>query len=384
MPQLAWGTVRDLVQTLLADPAAEISTWAEEPLYGGASNSLVVRLSGVAEQADGPKPWSMAVKYLRVDGEDVWQVRAMEPSHWRYWKRDWHVYQAPWATDLDPDFRLPRTYGTGELGPTTAWIAMEDLTAQAGRWPRERFAKVARVLGRMNGRFLTGTPLPDDPWLCRDYVRMYVDLAEPVINQLSEVAKAPLLRDIYPPEAVADLLALWADREQFHAALAACLQVFSHYDVFTRNAFVTETGNGHVQINAIDWELCGVVAVGGELSALTGASLGFVDLSPDIAEAVADECLDAYLTGLAEAGAVVSRAQVEFAALATNALRNGLGAAGPIISGLLDPALHPLVAQVFSVPIEVFVENAAATIQILRRQIARARVLMAELAPPQP
>ena len=380
--RLGRETVLNLVRSQLDDPAAEVPDWTEQALHGGASNSVVVQLAGVAAGADGPQPWSMAVKFLRV-GADDWQFRGLEPSHWRYWKRDWHVYQAPWVTGLDPSFQPPRIYGLGELNPDTAWIAMEHLASEE-RWPLDRFPQVARILGRMNGRFLTGRPLPNDPWLTRDYVRMYVDLAEPVLNQFTELAKAPPLCDIYSPDAVADLLALWADREQFHAALATCPQVFSHFDVFTRNAFLSENDAGELQVTAIDWELCGVVPVGGELSPLTGSSLAFADLSPEDGEQVAADCLDAYLDGLADVGAVVSPTQVEFAFLATNTLRNALGGTVPVVNLLHDPRTHPLAEQVFGSSVQAVVENSAAYVQILQSQIHRARLLLSELHPATP
>ena len=113
-PRLGRDTVRDLVRTLLDDRTAEITGWTEQPLYGGVSNSLVARLQGVAAATHGPQPWSLVVKYLQVDADDAWQVRGLEPSHWRYWKRDWHVYQASWLSSLDPDFGPPRIYGVGD------------------------------------------------------------------------------------------------------------------------------------------------------------------------------------------------------------------------------------------------------------------------------
>ena len=125
-----------------------------------------------------------------------------------------------------------------------------------------------------------------------------------------------------------------------------------------------------------------MVPVGGELGSLTGASLVFLDLYPDIAEEVAGACLNAYLAGLADVDAVVSPVQVEFAPLTTNAMRNALGLAGPVISILLDPKLHPMVEQIVGVSLPAFVENTTATIQILQAQIDRARMLLAELAPP--
>jgi hypothetical protein len=206
-----------------------------------------------------------------------------------------------------------------------------------------------------------------------------VDLAEPIISPFTELTKAPPLRDIYPPDAVADLLRFWADRERFHAALAACPQVFGHFDVFTRNAFLTETRTGGLHVTAIDWELCGLVPVGGELSPLTGSSLAFADLSPEIADEVTADCLDAYQAGLGDVGAVFSPTQVEFAALATNTLRNALGATVPVVNLLHDPRMHPLAEQIFGRPLKAIVENSAAYVQILRAQIERARLLLARL-----
>ena len=34
------------------------------------------------------------------------------------------------------------------------------------RWPLEQYASAARCLGRFNGAYLAGRPIPDYPWLC--------------------------------------------------------------------------------------------------------------------------------------------------------------------------------------------------------------------------
>jgi len=79
-------------------------------------------------------------------------------------------------------------------------------------------------------------------------------------------------------------------------------------------------------------------------------SLCFLDPSPDIAEEVTAACLDGYLTARARVGAAVFTSPGRVCYLTTKAMRNALGAAGPILGALIDPKFHPMIEQTNGVP----------------------------------
>src|SRR3712207_7803313 len=56
-------------------------------------------------------------------------------------------------------------------------------------------------LGRFNGAYLARVPLPDQPWLSRDFLRGWVEESSPAIAELEQLAGSdgpPLLEQLYP------------------------------------------------------------------------------------------------------------------------------------------------------------------------------------------
>ena len=91
-------------------------------------------------------------------------------------------------------------------GTTRLWL--EGLVdAHAGPWNSDQFSLAASRLGRFNGAYLAGAPLPNHPWLSRDWLRAFVAPSGPVLVELERLTGTggpPLVRRLYPPPVVAE------------------------------------------------------------------------------------------------------------------------------------------------------------------------------------
>jgi hypothetical protein len=179
------ATWQRLVGALLDSDGVEIlSRHSREIFVGVGAGTRLYRVAGTAVNGGRrPADWSMVVKVLTLDQLNFQSI-SPDQTAWDYWKREWHVYRSPWQQQLPGPLVAPRCLATGEILAETdselAWIAMEDLQALDHRpWPAGNFRQVARHLGTFNGDYLTGSALPTDPWLSRDWLRGWTELAEP-------------------------------------------------------------------------------------------------------------------------------------------------------------------------------------------------------------
>ncbi len=149
-------------------PDFVITSWQVERLSdkGIFNPDGLFRFSGTGFNPAYPEnehAWNIVLKNMRAPEEegDITSIL--------YWKREVLAVQSGLFDDLPPDgVKAPRFYGTVEQNGG-AWIWMEyirTMTRPAGR--STRFPAAARSLGRLNGVYLCGMPLPDYPWLSRD------------------------------------------------------------------------------------------------------------------------------------------------------------------------------------------------------------------------
>lgn len=85
-----------------------------------------------------------------------------------------------------------------------------------------RLLLVASHLGRFNGAYLAGRPLPDHPWLSRDDAREWVErCAEWVPGAIRDLTtwQRPALRRDFPVPVTDGLVRLWEERERLLTAL---------------------------------------------------------------------------------------------------------------------------------------------------------------------
>jgi hypothetical protein len=312
----------------------------------GGSGSELYTISGEATSSGTVLPWKFILKMFNHEGEG-WQEGSTDPMAWDFWKREWLVYQAPWIQGLREGLVAPHCFGSGELGETAAWVAMEDLTVVDQRpWSLSRFAAAARHLGEFNGRFLVDRDPPANWWLSRGWHRGWTERAESMITQLPSLADHPVVTELFAPSNIGLLLQVWEHRREVYEALDELPQSICHQNLFPRNAFIRVAG-GAEQTVAIDWAFCGL----GSRGCRFGAPAWRL---PDL---LRGRLRPGRRTGTALPGRLPRRPathrlqgncdDVFLGYLATIALRFMVGAVAPLLTGTLDDSLDGMIEQIF-------------------------------------
>jgi hypothetical protein len=373
------ATWQRLVGTLLDSDGVELlGRHSREIFVGIGAGTRLYRVAGAAVNGGRrPVDWSMVVKVLTLDQLNFQSI-STDQSAWDYWKREWHVYRSPWQQQLPGPLVAPRCLAAGELlaetGEELAWIAMEDLGAIESRpWPASHFREVARHLGIFNGDYVSGVR-PADPWLSRDWLRGWTELAEPHLEVLPTVSNHPVAGRIFTPDLIDDLVELWEDRGKLYDALDQLPQTLCHNDVFPRNLFIRGYGRANQSV-AIDWAFCGEGPVGQELACLVGATQAFFESRPEHWDDLERDCLDGYAEGLRQAG-WEGRDEILLGYLLSTVLHFGIGSVTPILGLTLTTEHQDLVAHVFGCSYDEFVSNAAAAQRFQQRRLHQARALL--------
>jgi Phosphotransferase enzyme family len=206
------------------------------------------------------------LKLIRLgwSGDSRWPA-APGVEHPYYWRREALAYESGLLYDA------PRCRAVVDRadGTTAIWL---DALAEQPPWTPERLGTVARRVGAAQA-----APPPDEPWLARGWLRMYLEL--------HGVAPTPVL-----------------DR------LEAMPQTFCHHDLHP----------GNVLGRIIDWAYCGYGAPGTDPGVLVADGIADEAFPADRADEVAAAVWSGYLEGL---GGAFDEDDVRFAFVHGTALR---------------------------------------------------------------
>jgi hypothetical protein len=360
VPAIDRAALTGPVRRALGSETAEPEAWSHDLLYGGLGVALgasaVYRIAGTARDRDGTRPWSLVLKVLRDPTRGPPPGGAPPDG----WDREVQVYRCGLLDDLPDGLAAPRCYAV-EDRPGAVWLWLEDVADEAGpRWPIARFALAARHLGRLNGAYLAGRPLPDHPWLQRGLLRSRAADVAGFWAGFDRVRGEPLARRIWPGDLGDRARRLWDGRDRVLEALDRLPQVFAHGDADRRNLFARHGAGGVDETVAIDWALAGVAPLGGELPPLvTSSVLWSQGVGPGDLGELADRCLEGYLAGLGDAGWRSDRRLAEAGFAATAALRHG-----PLLGAVqvvgMSPEQHAPVARTMGGSVEAFADRWAA------------------------
>lgn len=128
-----------------------------------------------------------------------------------------------------------------------------------GVW-RVRAAEGQRALGRAQAPFLSGRPLPQVPWLSRNFLRQYSS-EKPASWDLLDDDDAwqhPVVRETFPAGLRDGVRFVHAHRERLYQISESLPRTLGHLDFRPKNLIRRPDG----QVVLIDWSFAGVGAVG--------------------------------------------------------------------------------------------------------------------------
>lgn len=370
------------VRAALGRPRATLQSWAatslEYPNFSFGARA-VHRVSGHASDDAATIPWSIIVKSFELRPPEADAEANDIPSDYAYWKREPLAFESRLFDGLSGGLRAPDCYGVDWRGHDAALVWLEELTDDpAGDWPIERYAVAARHLGDFNGAYLAGRPLPDETWLASARSVNEYWTVHPATRARMEVLRDPdrwqaagagRLGADGEIDALRDFL---DDRDSLHDALDRLPQVFCHNDAMRSNLFATRARDGTERTAAIDWALAGLGAVGGELALLVAGSVMFLKVPGTDLRRLDALAFDAYLRGVADAGASVDVEAVRFAYAACTVLRMTV-IVGGWIQMALDPADADWTADFWGRPIDELLAQWGPLLGHLERQAAYVR-----------
>jgi hypothetical protein len=349
-----------LVRRILNQADAIISGWQVQPLTGGVEPaSSVNKVTGDARVDGKVIPWSLILKVIQSSEENG------DPSNFRYWKREAQVYQSGILSQLPGGLTAPECFATEEKPDGAFWIWMEDVKdVIGGKWPLEHYGIAARCLGRFNGAYLAGLPLPDQPWVIRHWLRKYLEHAAPAVKRLVNSMDHPLIQRCLPGFTAGFTQQIWDERLEVLELLEHLPRTFCHQDAFRRNLFIRHSPNLEPELVAVDWSYSGIAPVGEEIAPLVHASLSFLEVPPADAFRLEQIVLDGYLDGLRDAGWQGDPDQIRFAFSASAYWRYALGGfAGEMVVLMLEEKYHPVIEQAFGKTVEQIADDVAATLE---------------------
>lgn len=374
LAQIDEATLTPLVQRALDRPAVVLLTWTCETLHGGAgTGTAVYRFAGQARVQEQMVPWSLILKVLQADPSRA------DPTHPEWWCREAEAYRSNTLARLPAGFSAPRCFAVVEQAGEGYWLWLEEITDRVGSvWPLDHYGAVARLLGQFNGRYVTGTPLPDWPWLSRDWLRKTVELTAPALQKLHENRDHPLVRRWLNAALQEETRALWQERERFLTLLDQLPQTLCHFDPFRRNLFTSRDSAGTTCLVAVDWTFMGQGALGVEVNCLTVIGIAFFDVELAQAQALDEIVFAGYLAGLDDVGWRGDPRQVRLAYTAA-AIRYVLGTLDPVLEIFLNEQDHARMVQAMGRPMEAIADHLGLVYAWLFAQLAEARRLQESL-----
>jgi hypothetical protein len=300
------NVLTDPVRQALLSSTAKISHWEYTPIHyinTETRNLGLHRFQGVAEDNGETRPWSIVLK--AVDAP----LNPAAQSYWNYHRREILAYESGLLSDLPDGISAPRCLGVTEYLDGICWLWLEDVQEAVGQpWSLSEFGLAAFRLGRFNGAYLTGRPIPSFPWLSQKWVHGWLneyrqgnlDLVE--LIQDEHFWEHPLLQPSFPNRITEEICKLWDQHDSLLDTLEQLPQTFCHMDAYQPNLFLRRDAQGTNQVVAIDWVFAGKGAVGEEIANLLAASLIWFEYNSTDAKSLDEEIFSNYLRGLHQAG----------------------------------------------------------------------------------
>jgi hypothetical protein len=309
---------------------------------------------GMALTSAGERPFELVEKVCRV------LAMGEEPDTWLYWKREALAYESGLLDALPGGLSAPRCFGVTYTDEPSARIFMEAVGDTQPDWTEHHYVRACEVLGRFCG---AQTDAPDParhPWMAPGRAHGWTAEAAGTLDALEDRRSDPVLSVWLDGASFPRTAELWSQVEVLRTALKDLPTCLCHHDAFRRNLLFRACDQGRDEIVAIDWAFAGYGVPGEELAAMVGASLMFMEITPDAAGDWIDVIFRSYMDGLRASGWSGMETDIRLGFCATTAMTFALGAVGIWLPLLRDPEFAPVVEGIVGVHPDRFLENLTA------------------------
>jgi hypothetical protein len=283
--------------------SCELLSWNCIPLGKNKEESSVFRVFCNVLNHKEKRVYALILKILKPD------ALRKESHHYYYWKREALVYQSGILNQLPAGIRAPECYAVEEKQNGDIWIWLEDINIEnlQSDWSLHQMKKVSYLLGKFNGRYLSGTPLPAHSFLCRNWLKSWVNACTAYAKPI-QVQKA--IWDCYrnvightsPAADIWNEYCLNRTRvNNLLETLDRLPRVFAHQDVHWDNIFIEQVEERH-SIIAMDWQFASISGVGEELGRMFGYALLKGKIPVEMVEEYKESLFKNYLQGIRDSG----------------------------------------------------------------------------------
>ncbi len=312
----------DIVATLLhesPDHVTVLDSVAEEVDYDLSTITTAGRywVSGTALVGDRRQPFRLFVKHVQSWGRSPQfavvpkEIAAMAEAAIP-WRTEPLVYRSDLADRLPDGLRMPRALRVCDLDEASASIWMETITPLSTPWDITRFAKAARLLGRLaaSERVRERAAVGQFDWTVRDYLS--TRLTHQVIPMVldDELWHHPLFAGAFDDELRIRLQEAARRAGDIVDELSRLPLGTGHGDASPNNLLVTDEDNGFVLIDYGTWN---EAPIGFDLGQLLVGDVQIGRRAASLLSETEEAILPAYVAGLMDEGyeldiAVVRRA----------------------------------------------------------------------------
>lgn len=283
--------------------------WSVDPLKQGATSSEIFRIKNAERSV-----------ILKITGRpDASLADAGD------WLREIDAYRCGDLKKLPPGLSAPECYAIDDQPDGAAWLWLEDVQDLQPNWTTIDYDLAARALGRFNGAYLAGWPMPNGAWLSKNWLRTQVEASANFIEPLIRHADHDLIHRTFPHDIIQSMLRWWDVRERYFSVLAQLTETFCHMDAFRHNLFWVASAGESRELVAVDWSFTGMAPVGMELAPLMGGGIASRDILMDECIAYERKAFTAYSNGLRESGWAGADDEIRLGYAISAMLRYNLG-----------------------------------------------------------
>ncbi|GIP33650.1 hypothetical protein [Paenibacillus sp. J2TS4] len=311
--------LQSLLRRIVPSKCLQLLLWDCSPLGKNKEESSVYRVSCTVLDNDREQNYALILKILKPDSA------RNQVDHYYYWKREALVYYSGILNLLPSGIRAPLCHAVEEYPDENVWIWLEDIAFESiqSNWLFTHMCKISYLLGKYNGAYITGNPLPNESFLCHTWMRSWVEVcaayAKPIEEQ--KVIWDSCLIDFIGKSSMWELYHNNRNRvNSLLETLELLPRVFAHQDVHWDNIFI-EKLNGSDSLIAIDWQFASISGVGEELGRMFGYALLKKKVPVNKVEEYKEELFLNYMQGLRDVGWDGNSKLARFGFTASSSLR---------------------------------------------------------------